>query len=136
MFLRFPVFFDPVDLPEPTNLSASICPSEVQSGIGRIVIEHPERTTRLTAGAISMSAVVWTWLRGLFGIALTWERGLRARSPKKRKTVPALEPLEAMALLSTGAHPIGRAAWVCSLYGFPCLFAAYLVFLRRDVAGG
>jgi len=33
-------------------------------------------------------------------------------------------------------HPIGRAAWVCSLYGLPCLFAAYLVFLRRDVAGG
>jgi ABC-2 type transport system permease protein len=33
-------------------------------------------------------------------------------------------------------QPIGRAAWVCSLYGLPCLFAAYLVFLRRDVAGG
>src|SRR5256885_14824408 len=32
--------------------------------------------------------------------------------------------------------PIGRAAWVCSLYGIPSLAAAYLVFLRRDVAGG
>jgi ABC-2 type transport system permease protein len=32
--------------------------------------------------------------------------------------------------------PIIRAAWVCALYGLPCLFAAYLVFLRRDVAGG
>jgi ABC-2 type transport system permease protein len=32
--------------------------------------------------------------------------------------------------------PIVRAAWVCSLYGVPALFAAYLVFLRRDVAGG
>jgi len=32
--------------------------------------------------------------------------------------------------------PIVRAAWVCVLYGVPALFAAYLVFLRRDVAGG
>jgi ABC-2 type transport system permease protein len=32
--------------------------------------------------------------------------------------------------------PIIRAAWVCALYGIPSLFAAYVVFLRRDVAGG
>jgi ABC-2 type transport system permease protein len=32
--------------------------------------------------------------------------------------------------------PIGRAAWVCSLYGLTALMAGYLVFLRRDVAGG
>jgi ABC-2 type transport system permease protein len=32
--------------------------------------------------------------------------------------------------------PIVRSAWVCALYGLPALFAAYLVFLRRDVAGG
>ncbi len=32
--------------------------------------------------------------------------------------------------------PIVRGAWVCSLYGLPSLAAAYLVFLRRDVAGG
>ena len=32
--------------------------------------------------------------------------------------------------------PIGRAAWVCAAYAVPSLFAAYLVFLRRDVAGG
>jgi ABC-2 type transport system permease protein len=32
--------------------------------------------------------------------------------------------------------PIIRAAWVCSIYGIPSLAAAYLVFLRRDVAGG
>jgi ABC-2 type transport system permease protein len=32
--------------------------------------------------------------------------------------------------------PIVRAAWVCALYGIPALGAAYLVFLRRDVAGG
>jgi ABC-2 type transport system permease protein len=32
--------------------------------------------------------------------------------------------------------PIIRAAWVCALYGIPALGTAYLVFLRRDVAGG
>ena len=32
--------------------------------------------------------------------------------------------------------PIGHAAWVCALYGVPSLLAGYLVFLRRDVAGG
>ena len=32
--------------------------------------------------------------------------------------------------------PIVRAAWVCALYGVPALATAFLVFLRRDVAGG
>ena len=31
--------------------------------------------------------------------------------------------------------PIVRAAWVCAIYIVVPLFAAYLVFLRRDVAG-
>jgi ABC-2 type transport system permease protein len=32
--------------------------------------------------------------------------------------------------------PIIHSAWVCALYALPALFAGYLVFLRRDVAGG
>jgi ABC-2 type transport system permease protein len=32
--------------------------------------------------------------------------------------------------------PIWHSLWVCALYGVPALIAAYLVFLRRDVAGG
>lgn len=32
--------------------------------------------------------------------------------------------------------PIIRAAWVCAMYGVPALVTAFLVFLRRDVAGG
>src|SRR4029077_9065933 len=32
--------------------------------------------------------------------------------------------------------PIGHSAWVCALYAVPALIAGYLVFLRRDVAGG
>ncbi len=36
----------------------------------------------------------------------------------------------------TDWSPVAHSAWVCALYGLPSLFAAYLVFLRRDVAGG
>ena len=32
--------------------------------------------------------------------------------------------------------PIVRALWVCALYAVPALFAALVVFVRRDVAGG
>lgn len=32
--------------------------------------------------------------------------------------------------------PIWHALWVCALYAIPALFGGYLVFLRRDVAGG
>ena len=36
----------------------------------------------------------------------------------------------------TNWAPIGHSAWVSALYAGPALVAAYLVFLRRDVAGG
>jgi ABC-2 type transport system permease protein len=41
-------------------------------------------------------------------------------------------------LLRTPADwdPIIRSLWVCALYGVPALVGAFLVFLRRDVAGG
>jgi ABC-2 type transport system permease protein len=32
--------------------------------------------------------------------------------------------------------PILRAVWVCAMYGVPAILASFLVFLRRDVAGG
>ncbi len=32
--------------------------------------------------------------------------------------------------------PIIQAVWVCALYAIPSLVAAFLVFIRRDVAGG
>jgi ABC-2 type transport system permease protein len=32
--------------------------------------------------------------------------------------------------------PILHSLWLCALYALPALIAAYLVFLRRDVAGG
>jgi ABC-2 type transport system permease protein len=36
----------------------------------------------------------------------------------------------------TDLAPIWHSLWVCALYAVPSLAAAYLVFLRRDVAGG
>lgn len=36
----------------------------------------------------------------------------------------------------TDWSPILHSLWVCALYALPALIAAYLVFLRRDVAGG
>jgi ABC-2 type transport system permease protein len=32
--------------------------------------------------------------------------------------------------------PIIRAVWICAIYGFASIFTAFLVFIRRDVAGG
>jgi ABC-2 type transport system permease protein len=32
--------------------------------------------------------------------------------------------------------PVVRGAWVSALYAWPCLGVAFMVFLRRDVAGG
>jgi ABC-2 type transport system permease protein len=32
--------------------------------------------------------------------------------------------------------PVWHSLWVCALYAVPSLIASYLVFLRRDVAGG
>jgi ABC-2 type transport system permease protein len=32
--------------------------------------------------------------------------------------------------------PIVRAVWVCAMYAVPAIVASFLVFLRRDVAGG
>ncbi len=32
--------------------------------------------------------------------------------------------------------PVIHSLWVCALYAVPALIAGYLVFLRRDVAGG
>ncbi len=57
-----------------------------------------------------MGAVGWMWLRRLSRSALTWESRPRAHSQRKRKTIPGVEPLEAMALLSTGSSLMSGAA--------------------------
>jgi ABC-2 type transport system permease protein len=47
-----------------------------------------------------------------------------------------LEAWQGLLRTPTDWGPITHSAWVCALYAAPALFAAYLVFLRRDVAGG
>jgi hypothetical protein len=51
-----------------------------------------------------MDGVSGSWLRRLFHRVAGWKKPLRASSARRRKTVPVFEPLEAVALLSTGAH--------------------------------
>jgi ABC-2 type transport system permease protein len=63
-------------------------------------------------------------------------------------TIPGLEGLQPYLMTNqeqgwqgllrvpTDWAPIAHSAWVCALYAVPSLFVAYLVFLRRDVAGG
>src|SRR5271157_3546834 len=82
----------------------------ISSGIGRIVPQHPEPSTRFILGAIVMSAMGWMWLRRLSRSGLTWESRPRTDSQRKRKTIPGVEPLEAMALLSTGSSLMSGAA--------------------------
>ena len=57
-----------------------------------------------------MSAMGWMWLRRLSRSGLTWESRPRTHSQRKRKTIPGVEPLEAMALLSTGSSLMSGAA--------------------------
>jgi ABC-2 type transport system permease protein len=62
--------------------------------------------------------------------------------------IPGLEGIQPYLLTSQFANwhgllrtptdwaPIWHSLWVCALYAVPATVAAYLVFLRRDVAGG
>ena len=53
--------------------------------------------------------------------------------------VPAHAAVRGLAGAAAHAHRLvadHALAWLCALYALPALFAAYLVFLRRDVAGG
>jgi hypothetical protein len=53
-----------------------------------------------------MSAVGWSWLRRLFQNVAIRQRSQRTLPKRKRSTVPLIEPLEAMALLSAGARMV------------------------------
>jgi ABC-2 type transport system permease protein len=46
------------------------------------------------------------------------------------------EAWQGLLRVPTDWTPIWHSAWVCALYAAPALFAGYLTFLRRDVAGG
>jgi hypothetical protein len=57
-----------------------------------------------------MSAVGWMWLRQFFRSSLTRKIRPRTHCHSRRKTIPDVEPLEAMALLSTGVPMTSGAA--------------------------
>jgi hypothetical protein len=52
----------------------------------------------------------WMRLRRLFRRTLKWESRTRTHSLRRVKRIPGVEPLESMALLSTGIHMISGAA--------------------------
>ena len=57
-----------------------------------------------------MIVVGWMRLRRFFRSTLTWQSRLHTHSRRRVKTIPGFEPLESMALLSTGIHMISSAA--------------------------
>ncbi len=58
-----------------------------------------------------MGAAGWTWVHRLFRNAFARKSRARIRTQIRRRTLPGLEPLEAMALLSAGGSVLSHAAF-------------------------
>jgi ABC-2 type transport system permease protein len=82
----------------------------------------------------SAAAVVGTLMFSLLLQLIAILPGLGGLTPYLLST--QFNAWEGLLRSPTDWAPIIRELWVCALYGVPALFAAYLVFLRRDVAGG
>jgi ABC-2 type transport system permease protein len=82
----------------------------------------------------SAAAVVGTLMVSLLFQLIAIIPGLSGASPYLLST--QFQAWQGLLRTPTDWEPIVRAAWVCALYGLPSLFVAFLVFLRRDVAGG
>jgi ABC-2 type transport system permease protein len=82
----------------------------------------------------SAAAVVGTLMFSLLLQLLAIIPGLGGLQPYLLST--QFNAWEGLLRTPTDWAPIVRELWVCALYAVPALFAAYLVFLRRDVAGG
>lgn len=82
----------------------------------------------------SAAAVVGTLMIALILQLITILPGLEGLRPYLLPT--QFDAWQGLLREPTDWAPIVRSAWVCALYAIPCLGAAYLVFLRRDVAGG
>src|ERR671936_1535748 len=82
------------------------------------------------SGAAVVSTLLFSLLVQLIGIL----PGLGALHPYLLST--QFDAWQGFLRTPTDWAPIGRAAWVCALYGLPALAGALIVFLRRDVAGG
>jgi ABC-2 type transport system permease protein len=82
----------------------------------------------------SAAAVVGTLMFSLLLQLLAIIPGLGGLQPYLLST--QFNAWEGLLRTPTDWAPILRELWVCALYAVPALFASYLVFLRRDVAGG
>jgi ABC-2 type transport system permease protein len=85
--------------------------------------------TRNSAAAV-VGTLMFSLLMQLIGIL----PGLGGTRPYLLST--QFDAWQGLLRTPTDWQPIAHAAWVCPLYAVPALVAAYLVFLRRDVAGG
>jgi ABC-2 type transport system permease protein len=82
----------------------------------------------------SAAAVVGTLMISLLIQLIGILPGLTATQPYLLST--QFNAWQGLLRTPTDWAPVIRAAWVCALYAVPSLTTAYLVFLRRDVAGG
>ena len=82
----------------------------------------------------SAAAVVGTLMISLLIQLIGILPGLTATQPYLLST--QFNSWQGLLRTPTDWAPVIRAAWVCALYAVPSLTTAYLVFLRRDVAGG
>ena len=82
----------------------------------------------------SAASVVGTLVFVLLEELVTIIPGLGGLSPYILPTL--FQAWQGFLRVPTDWAPIGHAAWVCAVYSVPAAFAAYLVFLRRDVTGG
>jgi ABC-2 type transport system permease protein len=82
----------------------------------------------------SAAAVVGTLMISLLIQLIGILPGLTATQPYLLST--QFNAWQGLLRTPTDWAPVIRAAWVCALYAVPSLSTAYLVFLRRDVAGG
>jgi ABC-2 type transport system permease protein len=81
----------------------------------------------------SAAAVVGTLMVSLIIQLIGIVPGLGALHPYLLST--QFDAWQGLLRTPTDWDPTIRAAWVCALYGIPSLAAAYIVFVRRDVAG-
>ena len=82
----------------------------------------------------SAAAVVGTLMISLLFQLIGVLPGLGALGPYLLST--QFNAWQGLLRTPTDWGPIWHSAWVSALYGVPALLVAYLVFLRRDVAGG
>lgn len=85
-------------------------------------------TTRNSAASV-VGALMWALLMQLIGVL----PGTGAIQPYLLGT--QFDAWHGLLRTPTDWVPVIRALWVCAIYAFVPLAAAYLVFLRRDVAG-